>query len=229
MPVDKRPTNEYSLADFAEPKRIARMEDVLNKRTDSLRILLENVTNEHNISAVIRSADAFGIQNIYLVGTPLTPCSGITMGCENWLTYHSFATVAEAVNTLRNEGFKLAVLQPEGYKAPGSNLSSMPIFDLPFRDKLVLAFGNERNGISPELAAQADWHAFIPMVGFVDSLNISVAAAISMFCSMFSQAINQRQVSPLDPEAKAELFEQWLKVGIRNSNLITKELKKRKE
>ncbi|MCC6934010.1 MAG: RNA methyltransferase [Deltaproteobacteria bacterium] len=215
------------LSEFADPKRVARIDDVLAKRTGNLRILLENITNEHNISAVIRSADAFGIQHVYFIGAELSLCKGITMGSDRWLSYYYYSTIEEAVSELHQNNFKIAVLQPEEYQSPSGTLKSVTIFDLPYEDNLVLAFGNEKSGISPTLAGLADWHAFIPMVGFVDSLNISVAAAIAMFCSMFSNAKQERRVQPIRAQEQETLRKQWLTTGIRNSKAILKELTRR--
>ena len=208
--------NRSALEQFATPERIERLENVLRSRTSSTRVLLENVNNHHNISAVIRSADAFGIQHLHLIGNNLEYSSGITMGSERWVTLHQHQDPLEAVRELKKQNYKIVVLQPEDFEVDGTDYPSIPVFELPFNDRLVLAFGNERNGISPELAKEADLHAFIPMFGFVESLNISVAAAITMFCSTISGTNRKRN-----------LHQEWLRTGIRNSDLILKEIQRR--
>ena len=217
--------NRSALEQFATPERIERLENVLRSRTSSTRVLLENVNNHHNISAVIRSADAFGIQHLHLIGNNLEYSSGITMGSERWVTLHQHQDPLEAVRELKKQNYKIVVLQPEDFEVDGTDYPSIPVFELPFNDRLVLAFGNERNGISPELAKEADLHAFIPMFGFVESLNISVAAAITMFCSTISGTNRKRK--PLAVDEQQNLHQEWLRTGIRNSDLILKEIQRR--
>ena len=215
------------LEQFATPERLERLESVLRYRTSSTRVLLENVNNHHNISAVIRSADAFGIQHIHLIGNNFEYSSGITMGSERWINIHQHLSTPDAVGDLKKQNYKIVVLQPENFEVNGTNFPSIPVFELPFNEKLVLAFGNERNGISSELAREADLHAYIPMFGFVESLNISVAAAITMFCSTISGTGRERQVKPLAVDELQNLHQEWLRTGVRNSDLILKEIQRR--
>lgn len=228
MAVNKKTaTNHNSLKKFATPKRIERIESVLKSRISNIRILLENVHNYHNISAVIRSADAFGIQHLHLVGDGFEFSRGITMGSERWISIHQHFDTQEAIKELKKQSFKIVVLQPENFTVDGINYPSIPVYDLPFHERLVLAFGNERDGVSRALAQEADLHAFIPMVGFVDSLNISVAAAITMFCSTISGAKRERHAKPLELDEFSNIHQEWLLTGIRNSEKILKEIERR--
>jgi tRNA (guanosine-2'-O-)-methyltransferase len=220
---------EKFLEQFLTDDRKDRLEQVLEKRTDSLVIVLEHVNNYHNISAIIRSADAFGIQRLILVGDSFEYSKGITLGAERWVEVASYPTAKEAVSELKKAGFQLAVLQPEEYQKKGLTYQSIPIHQLPYNERLALVFGNERDGVSPELAAECDLHAYIPMFGFVDSFNISVAAAICMYASTISECKNERPLPPLTEERKREVHNKWLTKAVKRSDVILREVRLEEE
>lgn len=205
-----------SVQDFEDcvlPERLARIDKVLSQRTTSPAIVLDNICGEHNISAVIRSADAFGVHGLHLIGPEVALAKGVSKGTERWAKVTLHETPEKALQSLRDEGFLLAVLEPETKKY---ELSSpvVPIHKLPFEKKLALIFGNEKSGVCEELVRAADYRAFIPMYGFVESFNISVTVALSLFCSTLAPCEVSRKVFPLPAEELERTRAEWIKKSV---------------
>jgi len=228
MTDSSSPAKERALEQFMQQERIARFDQVLSGRTRDLTIVLDGVHNHHNISAVIRSADAFGISTIHLVGEGFTYSKGITLGTERWLDIVHHDAPEEAKSRLRKEGYKIVVTAPEG-SPKGAHVKSLPVYQLPFRERLALVFGNERTGVSDELFQAAEIHAYIPMIGFVESLNISVACAITLFCSMISGENRERELAPLAPDEREKLRSEWLVTGMKHAGRILREIERRED
>jgi tRNA (guanosine-2'-O-)-methyltransferase len=214
------------LEQFLVPERRERIDAVARNRTRDIVIVLERVMNAHNISAVLRSADAFGIQEIIYIGDELNLAQGISLGSEQWLTIRKFSSTADALSALTE--YQLVVLRsPLSESGVSQEKINVPVFQLPFQKKLALIFGNEHKGVSEEIFERADLLAHIPMLGFVESFNISVAAAITLFCSTFSGAEAKRQVNSVGDEEIRELKDTWLKKTLRNGEKLDEELKRR--
>ncbi len=213
------------LANFLLPERLEKLESVLNNRTENLTIVLDNIKNYHNISAVIRTADAFGVNKIHLVAGNFEYTSGISLGAEKWLEIEKHKSSESVIKNLKEQGYKLVVMQPESFDAR----TPMAVNELPFEEKLALVFGNEKNGVAQEFKDSADIFAFIPMYGFVESLNISVACAITVFCSTIPKAKTARRVETFSEEKKTSLKSRWLKQDVKNSDIILKDIERRKE
>lgn len=222
-----KPSNTDLLSQFILPERLERLEEVLEQRTKSLTVVLDRIRNHHNISAVIRSADAFGLSRVHLIGDSFNFSSGISLGTERWMDLQPHASPLEAIQHLKKEGFKLVVLQPEDFEVAEGTPAPMPVSSLPFDEKLALVFGNEKHGVGPEFIESADYYGFIPMCGFVESLNISVACAITLFSSTLPKCKPERQPQLLNEAEKAELRESWLKKDVKNSDIILKEIEMR--
>lgn len=209
-----------NLEDFVMPDRLERINKVVKQRTASLTLVLDHVHKFHNISAVIRSADAFGLSTLHLIGNSFEYAKSISLGAERWIDLVKHESAESAVNTLRDNNFKLVILEPQNSKRYPELPTSIPVFDLPFEDNLALVFGNEHRGVSPEIAQKADLQAHIPMLGFVESLNISVSAAICLFSSIFSEAKARRRPPTLSPENMAALREDYLKRSLNHGDKI---------
>lgn len=214
------------LSEFISDTRKARFQEVLSHRTDHLRVVLENVYQEHNASAVLRSCDCFGIQNVHCIENRNTIriSDDVSMGSHKWLNVHRHNQKDEnTVDTLR-------ALKAQGYRivATTPHRNDCTIDVLPVDRKLALVFGTELTGITPEVYQEADEFVKIPMYGFTESFNISVCAAICLY----ELSTRIRKTVPdlhLDEEAKIETHLSWLKKSVDGSALlINNYLEKRK-
>ena len=152
-------------------ERRQRIDEVLRARLGSLRVAIENLHDPHNGAAVLRSAEAFGVQRIDVTesGKPFRFSSTVTQGCEKWLDIVRHPSQADAVAALRRDGFAIYAAAPA---------AAATIDDLDFRRPAAILVGNEQVGLSGEALATADTCFRIPMVGMTRSLNLSVAAAL---------------------------------------------------
>lgn len=151
--------------------RRERLRSVIDARLASVTVLMDAPHDPHNGSAVLRSCDAFGVQRLHVVPRhePFAISTTVTRGSEKWVDVLVHPTPAEAVASLTSEGFELVATHPEGQLAP-EDLATIP--------RLALVLGNERDGIREDLERAASRTVRVPMRGFVESLNMSVSAAI---------------------------------------------------
>ena len=158
-------------------ERREKIESVLAKRQNDLTVVLENVFDPHNISAVMRSCDAVGIQEIYVLNTKIPrhkkwgPRS--SSSAAKWLTVHQFENTNECFTQLRSKYSTILT----------THLSSdaVSLYQLDLTKPVALVFGNEHSGVSDEIIQLADGNFMIPQVGMIRSLNISVACAVSLY------------------------------------------------
>jgi tRNA (guanosine-2'-O-)-methyltransferase len=159
------------------PERYQRLMQVLNKRQNNLAVVLENVFDPHNISAVMRSCDAVGIQDIYVLNSKIPRHkkwgSKSSSSAAKWLTVHQFTDVDACITEIRKKYGKILT----------THLSSdaTEIYDMDLTRSVALVFGNEHAGVSDEIRALADGNFIIPQVGIIKSLNISVACAVTIY------------------------------------------------
>jgi tRNA (guanosine-2'-O-)-methyltransferase len=168
------------------PQRQQKIEHVLSKRQNDLTIVLENVFDPHNISAVMRSCDAVGVQEIYVLTTKIPRHkkwgARSSSSAAKWLTVHQFEDATECFAALRK---KYDHILTTHLAADAVNL-----YNLDLTKKTALVFGNEHAGVSEEIRAMADGNFLIPQVGMIQSLNISVACAVSLY-----EAFRQKEVA----------------------------------
>jgi tRNA (guanosine-2'-O-)-methyltransferase len=159
------------------PERYTRLTKVLNKRQPDITVVLENVFDPHNISAVMRTCDAIGMQDIYILNHKIAPHKKwgekSSSSAVKWLTIHQFTDASECFAALRKNYNKIYT----------THLSSdaVSLHDLDLTESVALVFGNEHSGVSEEIIAMADGNFIIPQVGIIKSLNISVACAVSLY------------------------------------------------
>jgi tRNA (guanosine-2'-O-)-methyltransferase len=159
------------LAPLILPERRARIDEAAAARLGGLRLCIENLHDPHNGAAVLRSAEAFGIQRIDVIETieAFRFSSTVTQGCEKWLDVVRHKMTARALATLRGDGFAIYAAVPG---------AAATLEDLDFARPSVVMVGNEHDGLSAEAMATADVRFGIPMPGMTRSLNLSVAAAL---------------------------------------------------
>jgi tRNA (guanosine-2'-O-)-methyltransferase len=170
-------------ADFLTPERKQRIDDVVASRTRTLTVVIEALGDPQNVNAVLRTAEAFGVQEVHVVEGPMKAYDRnkkISQNADKWLDVVRWKTSAECLLHLKERGFAVyATHLGEG---------SVDLSDLSFARPVALVFGNEHRGVSEQALAHADARYVIPMRGFSQSLNVSVAAAVSLF-----RAVERRQ------------------------------------
>ena len=158
-------------------ERRQKIQSVLSKRQNNLTVILENVFDPHNISAVMRSCDAIGIQEIFVLNTKIPRHEKwgerSSSSAHKWLTVHQFTDLEECVSAIR--------LKYEQIYTTHLSSDAVSLYELDLTQKIALAFGNEHAGLSDEMRAVADGNFVIPQVGMIQSLNISVACAVTLY------------------------------------------------
>lgn len=163
--------------DSMTPERSERLNSVLQKRQPDLTVVLENVFDPHNISAVMRTCDAVGIQDIYILNNKIPPHrkwgDKSSSSATKWLTIHQFTDATDCFSALRKNYKKIYTTH--------LSTNAVNLFELNLTESVALIFGNEHSGVSEEIIAMADGNFIIPQVGIIKSLNISVACAVSLY------------------------------------------------
>lgn len=188
------------------PERREKLIHVLSKRQPDLTVVLENVFDPHNISAVMRTCDAVGIQEIYILNTKIPRHkkwgARSSSSAAKWLTIHQFQDANECFTALRKNYSKILT----------THLSSdaVGLYEINMTEPIALVFGNEHSGVSDEIRALADGNFIIPQMGIIRSLNISVACAVTLY-----EAFRQKELAghynrqDLDHVMKKGLLEEW--------------------
>lgn len=190
---------------MSSERRLAKLESVLRHRQPDLTVILENVHDPHNVSAVLRSCDAAGVMEIQLVYTNEEfPKLGkkSSASAKKWVEHRKFKSVSEC----------FARLHKEGYLIYATHLSkrTAPLYELDLRKKVALAFGNEHRGVSEEAADLADGNFMIPMFGMIQSLNVSVACAVTLFEAVRQRILSKRfDASSFDDKDVRKLLKKW--------------------
>ncbi len=164
------------LYDYLSPNKQELFERYASERTNYITVVLENVYQEHNASAVVRSCDCLGIQNLHVVEqrNEYKVQTEIALGASNWVNIHNYSdpknTTTNCLKALKKQGYKIVATTPHD--------NSQSIFEIDLSEPIAFVFGTEKEGISQEVLDEADETTFIPMYGFTESFNISVSVAI---------------------------------------------------
>ncbi len=188
------------------PERNERLNNVLLKRQPGLTVVLENISDPHNISAVMRTCDAVGIQDIFILNTQIPKHkkwgAKSSSSAAKWLTIHQFTDAKACFEELRKKFKKIYTTHLAG--------DAVDLYALNLTESVAFVFGNEHSGVSDELIGMADGNFIIPQVGIIKSLNISVACAVTLYEAYRQKNIaghyNTQQLSPPD---LAELKTSW--------------------
>ena len=188
------------------PERTERLTNVLAKRQPGLTVVLENVSDVHNISAVMRTCDAVGVQDIYILNTNIGLhemwSAKTSSSAAKWLTVHQFTNAEECFAALLKNFSKIYTTH--------LTTDAVDLYELDFKESVALVFGNEHGGISDNIVAMADGNFIIPQVGIIKSLNISVACAVTLY-----EAYRQKKIAghfnniKLTLNAYSHLKTQW--------------------
>ncbi|QHI34737.1 tRNA (guanosine(18)-2'-O)-methyltransferase [Kordia antarctica] len=162
------------LEGFLTERRRGLFTKVLAERTRHFTVAVEDVYQLHNTSAVLRSCDVFGVQDVHVVEASLGKKMDreIAMGAQKWVDIQRYTNTQKCIDTLKSEGYRIIATTP--------HKDSQYLHEFDVTQKAAFFFGKETEGLSEEVLAQADEFLKIPMVGFTESLNISVSAAITL-------------------------------------------------
>lgn len=188
------------------PERREKLLSVLQKRQNNLTVVLENVFDPHNESAVMRTCDSVGIQDVYIINdrTPPKKKWGFksSSSAKDWLTLHEFTNAEDCFAVLRGRYSKILTTHLAA--------DSTGLYDIDFTESIALVFGNERFGVSDETSALADGNFIIPQCGIIQSLNISVACAVSLYEAYRQKKLAGHYADPsLSIQRNKELLHKW--------------------
>lgn len=202
---------------FLTPERQDRIDAVVGQRTRTLTVVIEALADVQNVNAVLRTAEALGVQEVHVVEGPMKAYDRnkkISQNADKWLDVVRWRSTAECLAHLKGRGFRLyATHLGEG---------SRDLAALSFADPVALVFGNEHRGVSDEVLAAADERYLIPMRGFSQSLNVSVAAAVSLYRAVERREAERGRHGDL-PEAEAgALRERFYAKSVKQRSRIGK-------
>ncbi|WP_442266351.1 TrmH family RNA methyltransferase [Tenacibaculum sp. ZS6-P6] len=207
------------LEGYVTDNRKQTFKEVLDNRTKHFTVVLENVFQPHNASAVVRSCDIFGIQDVYTVENSYVNkvSRKIAKGSQKWLDFHRFKSqnnnTQECYEDLKSKGYQIIATTPHN--------DSCYLSDFDITKKSAFVFGVEREGVSEFMMENADGYLKIPMVGFTESLNISVAAAIIL--QDVTTRLRKSNVNwKLTKEERLVIYSEWIEKSIKNVDKFKK-------
>lgn len=207
---------DYLMSYATENKRKL-FNEVIEKRTNHITVVLEDIFQPHNASAVLRSCDVYGIQNVHVIENynkyKINP--KVVMGATKWINITKYNgsddNTLRCINQLKAEGYKIIATTPHH--------NDCDISELPINQKTALMFGTELTGLSKVAIDNADGFVKIPMYGFTESLNISVCAAISLY--EISKRLRNSEIKwQLNDEEKLQQLLKWTKKIVKSSDLL---------
>jgi tRNA (guanosine-2'-O-)-methyltransferase len=205
------------LEGFVTEKRKNTFKNILLNRTRHFTVVLEDIFQQHNSSAVIRSCDVFGIQDIHIIENKYHSkvSRHVAKGSQKWLNLNNYKedknNTKDCLTRLKNEGYQIIATSPHN--------NTCTLHDLDISKKSAFIFGVEKSGVSEEVLINSDEILTIPMVGFTESLNISVAAAIILE-NLTNKLRNSNYQWRLSEKEQEILYANWLEKSIKNVDEI---------
>lgn len=212
------------LYNIITPNKVQMYEQLVPLRTRHLTIVLENIFQEHNASAVLRTCESFGVQDLHVIekDNKYKVQRDIARGAGRWVDMYNYnkgeEPTLECLQTLKSKGYKIIATTPHE--------DDYTVDTLPIDQPMALVFGTEQSGISDLVREHADAFVKIPMYGFTESFNISVSAAIAMHV-LRTRLENSELNWKLTPEEQIELKIKWCQKIIPRGHLVVPEIRKR--
>ena len=209
------------LFEFITPDRTQKIKQIVEERTRYLTVVLEDLYQPHNASAVIRSCDCFGIQDLHIIENKyeFSVSEKVVQGSSKWIDIHNYnekeQNTLSTLNELKEKGYRIVATSPHANDVTLDELNVE-------KGKIALVFGTEQHGISDVVKENADEFVRIPMYGFTESFNISVSAALCLQ-SITNKIRNSDANWRLTEDEKELLKLDWARNTIRNSEIIEKE------
>lgn len=203
------------LENFITEARKNRFSEILSNRTNHFTVAIEDVFQMHNTSAVVRSCEVFGVQQAHLIeeryGKRLD--AKIAMGAQKWVDTFRYESTQSCIDSLHEKGYQIVATTP--------HTEAHFLSDFDISKKSAFFFGTEKDGLSRLVLDQADTYLKIPMVGFTESLNISVCVAIIL--QQLTEKLRKSAISwQLSEEEKTAIRIEWTKKSIRSVDDVLK-------
>jgi len=215
------------LKEFVLEQRKTLLERMIQERTGYITVVLENLYQQHNCSAVLRSCDCFGVQHVHVIENEntFTDNAEISMGASDWLTLHRYRGTANntmtAIRALREQGYRIVATTPHE--------QDQFIDDIDLnRGKMAFFFGTELTGLSDEVLREADEFVKVPIYGFMESYNVSVCAALLMYSVV--QRLRRSTIDwRLSPADRDEVLLAWYRHSVKASAQILERFEQENE
>lgn len=212
------------LYDIITPNKREMFDRIAADRTNYMTVVLENVFQEHNASAVLRSCDCFGIQNLHVIekDNQYMVQRDIALGAGRWVDMYNYdqppSPTADCIQNLRSKGYRIIATTP--------HTNDRTINDIDLNGPMAFVFGTERRGISQEVVDMADEFVRIPMYGFTESFNISVSVAITL--NVIRQRLEKSDlIWKLSEEEQTALKLKWCRKILRGGQELEDEIRRR--
>lgn len=209
------------LSEFYSDNKRQLFDRLVRNRTRHICVVLEDVFQSHNASAVLRSCDCFGVQDVHVVESRnhYAPNSDVSMGSDKWVDYYKYPDILSVYNTLHERGYQIIATLPHE--------NDTMITDLDITKPTALVFGTELTGLTQQAVEHADGYVKVPMYGFTESFNISVCAALSLFYLTEKMRANPAIDWRLSEEEQVQLKLYWSLQVIHDGENVLKEVLKK--
>lgn len=208
----------YYLESLITKERLQKFDRILKKRTQYVTVVLENLVEEHNSNAVLRSCECLGVQDVYIISDnrAFKPARKVLQGSHKWLNVYKYDqqqhdNTRNCIRDLRNKGYKIAVTS--------LTHNAIELDELSTTHPLAFVFGRESTGVTHHMAEHADVYVKIPMSGFTNSLNISVSAGICLYSFLSKMKLNGISAN-LSNEERHHIRCQWILNSIKEYRSI---------
>lgn len=213
------------LKEFVTEERYKRICDIIEKRTRYFSIVVENLYQSHNMSAILRTAECFGIQDVHIIENNFEYeiSKQVSLGAQKWLSiyryYQQKNNTIDCLRTIKEKGYKIIATLPHE--------NDCMLDDIPIDEKTAFLFGTELDGLTQEAIDMADGFVKIPMYGFTESYNVSVSVALTM--ANVNERLRKSSIDwSLPEDEKLALQLDWLKKSIKDSDrIVTRFLEKK--
>ena len=207
-----------TLSEFYSDNKRELFDRLVQHRTKHIAVVLEDIYQSHNASAVLRSCDCFGVQDVHVVESrnQFNPAEDVAVGSSKWIDYYKHNNIQEAYNHLHDKGYRIIATLPHE--------NDTMIGDLDLSRPVALVFGTELTGLTQEAINGADGYVKIPIYGFTESFNISVCAALSLFSTTERMRKDNDIKWQLTPEQQLELKLYWSLQVIRDGEKVLKNI-----
>ena len=209
------------LSEFISDNKRSLFDRLVQQRTRHITVMLEDIYQSHNASAVLRSCDCFGVQDVHVVEShnQFNPAGDVAVGSSKWVDFYKYRTTQDAYCHLREKGYRIVATLPHE--------NDTLIGDLDLSQPIALVFGTELTGLTQEAIDGADAYVKIPMYGFTESFNISVSAALSLFSTTERMRKNPEINWRLNEDEQLEQKLYWTLQVIRDGDKVLKNIIKK--